>query len=49
MGEEISETKFMVGDAYGRHVEAIISCGPEADRQFACSVRPGTFTGHSLG
>lgn len=22
----------MVGVAYGRHVEAIISCGPEADR-----------------
>jgi hypothetical protein len=31
-GEEIIETKFMVGVAYGRHVEAIISCGPEADR-----------------
>jgi hypothetical protein len=28
-GEEIIETKFMVGVAYGRHVEAIISFGPE--------------------
>jgi len=31
VGEEIIETKFMVGVVYGRHVEAIISCGPEAD------------------
>lgn len=30
-GEEFIETKFMGGGAYGRHVEAIISCGLEAD------------------
>jgi hypothetical protein len=31
-GEEIIETKFMVGVIYGRHVEAIISFGREAGR-----------------